>query len=973
MIKKRYILGLLLSVICITVLETMVAGERVVEEKPWKPAEEPKSVEEAKRLQEIARKEELAAEKKLEEAKKAKDTEEMRKQQALVDKAQFDWNTADAVITNLGVLQDPAQSKEMKKSAQETLENRKIEITQKIREYEKALAGTGTSTGTGTQNAVKSYQEKVATELQGLSEKQILGELKAEIDALVSGGYSSTAKKQGRDIPYSERKAMLEFLENTLNARVKTQSPEVAALKNSIVDTIENIDNLGKQKPIANNAIDKKFDLSEKITADQIRLLRKQLVKDVFEKDFKTPAERLKALNEMQKIVDTYDIYDDKIQPVMDKIAHQPDIVEAKLKEIEIAKTIAAKFNDAFVTLNDMYERIKSLKYNEQATMLKDFQNMYNKFLQANEKSPTLDAQQQSALKQKYDDVVRHAQEVDAFLKNPKQTNQTALEKDLKLAEKIPSDQIKAIMDRIELFGYTNARELTAKDIATLKDIRDAMDHFKLQKEYSDEYGFIDDLIKDATKSVISLPEGLTKEDVASTSILGEIGEKITSGVQNIKDFFVKDGAIIVKNAAEIVVYPAKKIAEGFSYIIRETGKFLQKTFTAPEFVNKMADAPEMLDDVLTSIANLDTAGGGVVKGVLRADIGIQQVLLTVVGQQDVADALGEFAKISYKEHVNDPMVQKIKRYVDKVGTVGKTLKSIMEFPKYIGEKLEQSVRTKKETASLREIDETQRLIEEERANITLAKGEANKEIPGIKQLGDLLFKLSNYVSDRVYNTNKSIETAQQDYEQARKDYFVALGVDYSANLTPQQIAGRIEQMKLSRNDNFIQATNKLADAVDQLAFAYEVLVNKLTSVETNLKFVVDAWDMIIISPDGQNTELPVIIKSIFTLRDLKLAYLEATRNGVLQMQSDVAKFKDSPSGLLADDAVTRYRRVVDDKIFETIQEYANAMNQIDRAIAGQKEFIESKLPKVVDETSGSSSTGTGNVPPPDTGGGGWD
>ena len=36
-----------------------------------------------------------------------------------------------------------------------------------------------------------------------------------------------------------------------------------------------------------------------------------------------------------------------------------------------------------------------------------------------------------------------------------------------------------------------------------------------------------------------------------------------------------------------------------------------------------------------------------------------------------------------------------------------------------------------------------------------------------------------------------------------------------------------------------------------------------------------------------------------------------------------------------------------------------------------KKEFIESKLPKVVDETSGSSSTGTGNVPPPDTGGGG--
>lgn len=977
MIKKRYILGLILSVICITVLETMVAGERVGKEELWEPAKEPESIKEANKLKIDAEIAEKLAREKLQEAEKAQHREEIGKQRSILDKAQFDWQTADVVITNLEVLQDRAQSKEMKKYAQETLDSRKIEITQKIREYEKALAGTGSSTGTGTQNAVKTYQEKVATELQGLSEKQILDKLKAEIDALVSGGFSPAMRVQGRDIPYNERKGMLQFLEDTLNVRVKAQTPEVTALKNNIVDTIENIDNLNKQKPIANNAIDKKFNLSEKITSDQIRLLRKQLVKGVFEKDFKTPAEQLRALNEMQQIVDTYDIYDDKIQPVMDKIANQPELIEAETKALEALK---AKFSDAFTKLSGAYERVKLQSYDKQLLLLKDFQNIFNKFLQANEKSPTLDAQQQFELKQKYEDIVRRAQEVDAFLKNPKQTNQTALEKELKLAEKIPSDQIKSIMDRIELFGYTNARELTTKDIATLKDILNAMDHFKLQKEYPDEYGFIDDLIKDAQKPITTLPEGLAKGDVAPTSILGEIGEKITGQAkdektwsQSVKDFFVKDGAIIIKNVAEIVVYPAKKIAEGFSYVIRETGKFLQRTFTAPELVNKMADAPEMLDGVLTCIANFDTAGGGVVKEVLRAGIGIQQVLLTVVGYQDVADALGEFVKVSYTEHVNDPMVQKVKKYVDRVGTVGKTLKSIIEFPKYIGEKLEQSVRTKKETTLLREIDQTQQLIEEERANIKLAKREANKEIPGVKELGDLLFKVTNYVSDLVYNTNKSIETAQKNYEQARKDYFSALGVDYSANLTPQQIVGRIEQMKLSRNDNFIQATNTLADAVDQLAFAYDVLVTKFTSVEANLKFVVDAWDVIIISPDGQNADLPVIMKGIFTLRDLKLAYLEAMKNGVLQMQSDVIKFRDSPTGLLADDAVTRYRRIVDDKIFETIQEYANAVNQINRAIAGQKEFIESKLPRVVDDTSRSSGTGTGNVPPPDTGGGGWD
>lgn len=937
MIKKRYLLGLLLSVICITVLETMIAGERVGKEELWKPAEEPKSIAEAKKLQEKANIEEIDAKKRLEEAQKAQDKEGMRKEQALIDKAKFDWDTADVVITNLDVLQDRAQSKEMKKYAQETLDNRKIEITQKIRTYEKALAESGSSTGQGTKNAVKIYQEKVATELQGLSEKQILDKLTAEVDSLVLGTY----KPQGHDVPYSDRKAMLGFLEDTLNIRVKTQSPEASALKNTIVDTIENIDNLNKQKPIANNAIDKKFNLSDKIKSEQTEILSNLLKKDVFEKDFKTPADQLKALDEIQQAVNTYDIYDDGIQPVMDKIAHQRNIIEAEEKALETTKIISAKFNEVFTKLNDMFERIKSLSYTEQETLLKGFQNEYNKFLQAAEKSPTFNAQQQAELRQKYEDVVRQTQQVTAFLKNPRQTNQTTLEKELNLAEKIPSDQIKAIMDRIEFFGYANARELTAKDITTLKDMLNAMDHFKLQKEYPDEYDFIDDLIRSTEKPVIPIPQGLTKENVASTTLLGEIGEKIVTGFQSFKDFFVKDGVIIIKNVAEIVVYPAKKIAEGFSYVIRETGKFLQRTFTAPEFVNKMAEAPEMLDDVLTSVANLDAAGGGVVKAVLRADIGIQQVLLTVVGQQDIADALGEFAKVSYTEHVNDPMVQKIKKYTDKIGTVGKTLKSIIEFPKYIGEKLENSVRTKKSAEVLRSIDEVNRLIEEERATIRLAKRQKGNEIPGVVELGNFVLKVGNYFSDLVYNTNNSIDVAQKNYDKARSDYLSALGIDYSENLTAEQIAARIRQNNIFKNDDFIKKTDALAQTVDALAFAYDVLVKKLESIETTLKFAVEAWDTIVISPDGQNADIPVIIKALFDLRDMKLAYLEAIKSGVAQMESDAAKFKNTPSATLADDALTTYKRVVDNKIFETIQEYATVVRQIDKNLEQQKIYLE--------------------------------
>ena len=628
--------------------------------------------------------------------------------------------------------------------------------------------------------------------------------------------------------------------------------------------------------------------------------------------------------------------------------------------------------------LNDLFENIKKNSYDKQPELLNSFQNIFDIFLKKYENSSTLDAQQKFKLKIMSDEITQRIKQIDEFSKNPKLTDQTALEKELRLAVKIPADQVQAIMDRIELFGYANARELTTKDITTLKDMLNAMDHFKLQEKYPIEYGFIDDLIKNAERPIVSLPTGLTKNDVAPTSIIGEIGEKITTEIkdektwaQTIKDFFIKDGTVVVKNIAAIVIYPAQKIAEGFSYIIRETGKFLQRTFTAPEFVNKMADAPEIFEGTLKTIGGFDKAGGGLVKEVLRFDIGIQRVLLTAVGHQDIAKALADFAAVPYSEHVSAPVVKEIEKYVKAIGVVGKTLKAIIEFPKYIGEKLENSVRTKNEVTVLRYIDDVQNLIEQERAKIRLAKQKKGEEFPGVVELGNFLFKIGNYFSELVYSTNNQIDTAQKNYEKARKDYFGTLGIDYTEKITSEQVATIIQKKELIKNDPIVvQKTDALLQAINDLAFAYRVFINKFDAIEMNLQFLVDAWDTIIITPDGQNADIPVIIKGIFDLRDMKLAYLSELKSGILQMESDAAKFKDSPVAGLADDAIRSYKQIVDNKIFETIYEFATSVDEIDNIFTKQKEFLESRMPKVVDDTSSSGGNKGPVTPPPwDVGG----
>ncbi len=965
--KKQLFFWLLMSAISISVLENMVASVREGKAKVWEPAREPETLEAAKKLEEQSKIKEQDAQKKLEEAKLEKNTEEVDRQEKLFEGAKFDRITAEKKInveTLKAEMADPAKIAE----ANAQLEARKKVIEQKIQAIENELAKGGTSIGGGT--IADSYKDAFQEKFKKLAQNQseLIAFMQGELIQLGMGKSKITFEHTG-PLDYAAQKEILKVLNDVL-ATYRSSDEKIIKIKDEIKNTLTQIDTFEKNPPqaIPNNAVDSKLQLSEKIPSDQIKVLKKELGQLFFEKEYKTPAQQAKALDELRTIVDAYDIADKGVINLLNERLLSPSVVEFRIKE---AKSLERK--NAIITDVLKTARLQSVtspeKYTREADLLKNLATGVSK------------------LGLEFAEVVvgmnERLQEINNFKPGQKPRHETALGKELKLTDKISFDKIvvlqeergKAMADYRELAKTDENAALKNLDQA-LKDIQATMQDYSLTDgRYKELYDSIsNDIAAMKAKIPEKLPAGVSEENVAPGGVI---------------DALVKG---TLDQGTKLLITGLDAMQGGVDYLIAKemvaVDMFSEKVISAGEQLADLGNSFETVPDTVSNSTDLlETINQNVHVQSFKAD-GTPKTIVNLVAGKKVVGQVDRVLKSAENTEIllKNPTVKYI---ASKVGVLGRALQAVgkaaVEVGNYAGEIGNAS---KKELAAFDSSSKKQI------AEKTMARKELEKALERLKNeslapsVGDVLpvevkrgvkkffadlYEKINAIFNKPKGIRERLNIASKNYENARTAYAEFLGVAPNASV-------KVIDAAIANNPNKTQQ-KKLETTLLNAAKSYTGIVQEYAGI---LKGVGSTVDLIISAPDsilidanfnknilGQEGKLVEDIDAFIDIRRKRQAYLSSIQGESARIFEAVSKMTaGTPVDVISNRVRENIAALTEGALLNGLGMFVQENNRLETDLRTQRDEIQKKLPKVATPSSGGSTSG-GDGPAPVDGGDG--
>ncbi|MBI2774933.1 hypothetical protein HYX58_02915 [Candidatus Dependentiae bacterium] len=522
------------------------------------------------------------------------------------------------------------------------------------------------------------------------------------------------------------------------------------------------------------------------------------------------------------------------------------------------------------------------------------------------------------------DKAQRRIKEIDAF--KPQNLATNALERELKLDQKIPMDQIAALdnktVDLIIAFEQTyqlgNQKELN-RVIQSMQEVKTAVDRYKLKQGTMESLFAIDLALKASAK----LPE---------IEVFGEISE-ITEDIAQIPAVRAAVQDLTEKGNA-IVAAVAQKAIDGVPSIrvlAKKSGSNLV------EYANTIED-----------IAKVMKAGGGgldlMVNNLGKVDglLSAAETVVRLVPVQSARDIGQKVTKIKELLIKKKPLLTTgLKTGKDWSAALAEYGFQLADLVRGFGESLT-NLRT---TDDLDKIAKAQTLIDIEKAKLSA--------IPAKSRFAQLFTPVTDFfksISESVRNLFKAkqptLQAANENYDQSQTNYLTVLG------FTRQEIAGNpsADEIKKRLSAALVDATkqkavadaqNQLVKATNDLVAIYSDITKQLKGTLVNIDYLVTGWDAL---ETNQELTFAEYVPTIITAHDQRVAYLDAALQGVNVLQNDLKALKGTGMDEIATTFADKVASLVSGEMVSTIAEYAQIIRAMDKSLAYQKQELEAAI-----------------------------
>ncbi|HEX2978068.1 MAG TPA: hypothetical protein VHO47_03030 [Candidatus Babeliales bacterium] len=525
------------------------------------------------------------------------------------------------------------------------------------------------------------------------------------------------------------------------------------------------------------------------------------------------------------------------------------------------------------------------------------------------------------------DKAQRRIKEIDAF--KPQNLATNALERELKLDQKIPMDQIAALdsktVDLIIAFEQTyqlgNKKEVN-RVIQSMQEVKTAVDRYKLKQGTMESLFAIDLAIKASAK----MPE---------IEVFGEISEITEDIARNpavravVQDLTEKGNAIVAAVAQKAIddVPSIRALAK------KSGANLIEYADTIEEIAKVMRAGGGGLDLMVNNLGKVDSLLSAA-ETVVR--------LVPVQSARDIGAKVTQLKELLIKK--KPLLTTGLKTGKDWTAALSEYGFQLADLVRGFGESLA-NLRT---TDDLDKIAKAQTLIDIEKAKLSAIPSPEKKS--RFAQLFTPVTDFFKSISESVRNLFKAkqptLQVANENYEQSQRNYLTVLGFtqqEISGNPSAAQIQKRLSAAlgDPTKQKSVADAQSKLVSATNDLVAIYSDITNQLKGALVNIDYVVTGWDAL---ETNQKLTFAEYVPTIITAHDQRVAYLDAALQGVAILQNDLKALKGTGMDEIATTFADKVASLVSGEMVSTIAEYAQIIRAMDKSLAYQKQELQAAI-----------------------------
>lgn len=536
------------------------------------------------------------------------------------------------------------------------------------------------------------------------------------------------------------------------------------------------------------------------------------------------------------------------------------------------------------------------------------------------------------------------------LVSSKKPINET--DRTLKLYDKIPSDQLKRINDEFTNVWIAQLRDAAISDDPkvkesmkkTLQETQAAIRHYNLGQPG-------DALIQELQAGI----DSLAQPKIAETSV----------AIRNEEPMFQQ--AMQGARALTANLLPGN-VVEGIRIGVDVVAAFVH--FTAGEMVSgvlyTMREGPAYLNERLNTLGGQLQVQGEAIGRIAQELHEVPNLVSALDNTAVEVDAqLGRVANMAHSRFIPGPISRAIlervaapMRLIEMFKNHEALINQLARMGGYVAENIAQvsqavgkritnvtgaAVHAEREeqVRILTNIEKAELLIAQERAQLRTP----NKFEALTKPIIDFGKKIGTYIRDLFDNSKVKLTRATNNYQVAKEEYLKVLGFTREEILKNPDVNAIAEKLKVatldpSKKGNLDYATKMLAQASVDIANVYSDIANKLNSTMVNVEFLIKAWDRAVYLPEEKPT-ISDMVQSVFDLRDMKISYLQAIKDGIEEIHKTI-QGTDPSFAQMGNDLTQRLTSIVGSQIIETIDQYQDVITNINAQLSNQKQQLES-------------------------------
>ena len=523
-----------------------------------------------------------------------------------------------------------------------------------------------------------------------------------------------------------------------------------------------------------------------------------------------------------------------------------------------------------------------------------------------------------------------------------KQVAKNALEQELKLDKMIPQDQVDALNDKLLALSIELEKAISDKNIASLTNV---LSEFFQAKAAIEHFGLMTSKYKSVKESADLLGKFLKQASDAIETVRSDLEKKsktkeLTADEKFLQNILQKPEELTPTDMFESFnIFTSLPVAL-FNYAVeqaleKESVRNVIKSVGKKYYTQDMIDAIMVMNALPGTITYLEQ-----MVDIMSPIVGTSQRIIELVPGKIANDIL---ASIQDADRVLKKLVSKRQKYRD----LALAAKNMAPYVQWLADTLKemQNIKAPSEVnKALNEIKEAQAMIEKERKVVELSESRKSQFSDIYDAVKGFFVSIAKQIKALFIKELPELQKARKDYNQAKREYLIALGyqIDPASNIEsdPRPSQEEIQNKLLGLKAEFVQnpaleekvnkANGKLLDALNKLVQKNKQILDQVQGAVGNLQFAVYGWDSLLTDNLDQNKKYADWVQKTFELRDERLAYIDAARHGLNELESELKTITDQDATTISDQVVKTIASTINGEYLDNIAVFTqHAQNMI--------------------------------------------